>query len=750
MKKQSEYYTHGEEALRAAIDEVASQLAVGVDSRFDFTVKAGVADETLDKLAMLINFVVEAARRALSDLREKNERLSELDRLKSAFLANVSHELRTPLALVLGPTEKWLASPSTTGEERQDLEVVRRNARGLLKTVNDLLDVSKLEAGKVAPRYASIDLALVVRQTSSLFECLARERGVAYTVDAPGALVAEIDRQMIEKVLANLLSNAFKFGPEAGRVWCALEAGGGTAVLRVQDNGPGIPKGMRERIFERFVRVEDDRTSRRGGTGLGLAIVKEMVELHRGAIEVVDPPGGGTLFVVTLPLRAPSEAVVWPDEAPAAPAATEVAEQAHAAVCALPAGDLPISDSGAERGLVLVVEDNPEMSRFIAEALRGEYGVVLAFDGRQGLARAVEHRPDLILSDVMMPEMSGDRMLAELRRLPELAGVPIVFLTAKADDELRVRLLAEGADDYVMKPFMAEELRARVRNLVTAKRSRDILQAELHSATVDLAQLAREVTLERHALEEALEEARASRDEVKRLLQIRDELISVAGHELRAPLTPLHLQRQLLQRLMASPDVPQAEKEKKIAHYLEVTRRQLQILTSLVDTLMDLSRIRQGTFAIDAEPEVDLGTLVREVVESYRPQWEAAGSRVLLETDGAPKGRWDRLRLGQVAANLLSNAIKYGKGNPIEVSVSGDERGSRVVVRDHGIGIPREDRARIFNRFERSAPIKSFGGLGLGLYITRRIVDAHGGVIHVESEPGKGSTFTVELPPAPS
>src|SRR5215813_13331021 len=229
--KQSDYYTRGEMTLRAGIDDIASQLGITVDGNFDFTVRALMADETLDKLAMLINFVIEAARRALTELKDRNARLAELDHVKSIFLANISHELRTPLALILGPTEKWLSSGDLTEEQHRDLDVVMRNARSLLKVVNDLLDVSKLEAGKLSPEYARVDLSKIVRLTCSLFEGIARERNVDYSVEVSPTLMAEVDPEMIQRVLLNLLSNAFKFGAAGGVLSCVLESEGDNAVL---------------------------------------------------------------------------------------------------------------------------------------------------------------------------------------------------------------------------------------------------------------------------------------------------------------------------------------------------------------------------------------------------------------------------------------------------------------------------------------------------------------------------------------
>src|SRR5262245_27538308 len=744
--RQSSYYTHGEMTLRAGIDEIASQLGITVDGNFDFTVRASLADETLDKLTMLINFVVEAARRALSELKDRNARLAELDHMKSVFLANISHELRTPLALILGPTEKWLSSRDLGEEQRRDLDVVMRNARSLLKTVNDLLDVSKLEAGKLTPRYSRVDLSKIVRLTCSLFEGIARERNVDYSVEVPPALMAEVDPEMIQRILLNLLSNAFKFGAVGGRISCRLETVGTNVVLQVRDNGPGIPIEMRERIFERFRQVEGESTRRHGGTGLGLAIVKEFVELHHGSICETTPVGGGALFLVTLPLKAPADAAVasaLAQEFAPTGSSSSVLEELKTSKLRIEA-DRPDT---IKRGTILVVEDNPDMNQFIVDTLCGEYDVISAFDGKEGLEKTLKHKPDLVLSDIMMPEVGGEEMVSEIRRRPELSGVGIILLTAKADEEVRVRLLRAGAHDFVTKPFLREEVKARVRNIMSGKRTRDLLKRELQTSQEDLEELAQEVSLRRHELEKSIEEARASRDEVQRLLQLRDEFISIAGHELKTPLTPLCLQRHMIQKILQTRDLPPDVKEQKLEAYLEMSKRQIDALTKLVEALLDVSQIRLGRFCVKPDTNVDLFNLVREVVERYRPQWEMAHSPVKVELLGeSPKGRWDSLRMEQAISNLLNNAIKYGSGKPIELTISSDRSGARISIQDSGSGISKADQARIFNRFERAGSIGSYGGLGLGLYITRQIVAAHAGSISIQSEVGKGATFIIDLP----
>src|SRR5262245_38028621 len=374
-----------------------------------------MADETLDKLAMLINFVVEAARRALSELKDRNARLAELDHMKSIFLANISHELRTPLALILGPTEKWLNSGDLSEEQSRDLDVVMRNARSLLKTVNDLLDVSKLEAGKLTPEYARVDLSEIVRRTCWLFEGIARDRNVDYSVEVPNAVIAEIDAEMIQRVLLNLLSNAFKFGAAGGVISCVLESEGNNAILQVQDKGPGIPMEMRDRIFERFIQVEGEVTRKHGGTGLGLAIVKEFVELHHGSIHETTPVGGGALFRVTLPLLAPADLPVGETarcEYGPADASLSLLEELRRPKRPVEAA----APASGKLGTVLVVEDNPEMNQFIVDTLRDEYHVISALDGREGLEKTLKYKPDVVLSDIMMPEVGGEEMVSEIRR----------------------------------------------------------------------------------------------------------------------------------------------------------------------------------------------------------------------------------------------------------------------------------------------------------------------------------------------
>lgn len=429
------------------------------------------------------------------ELQQLLDRVKELDEVKSQFFANVSHELRTPLALIMGPVEKILAEGDYLPvAHRQSLSVVRRNAATLLKQVNDLLDISKLDAGKMAARYVETDLAHLLRLIGGHFDALALERGITFMASAPETMVVQVDPDKVERVLLNLLSNAFKFTPAHGRVVMSLRLGesGKTAVLSVQDSGPGVKKEDRELIFERFRQSDGGSNRQFGGTGLGLSIAGEFVALHGGTISVSEAPGTGALFQVELPTHAPAGHTVCLPQAAAAEAdelgaiVKGTLEELRPVAPARSAARQGTT-THAGRPTVLVVEDNHELNRFIVETLSTEFDVASACNGEEGLAQIKELRPDLVVTDIMMPKVSGDQMIAAMRSNPEFDRIPVIVLSAKADDELRVRLLERGAQDHVTKPFSGVELMTRVRNLVTMKRTQDQLAAavarlELQSA----------------------------------------------------------------------------------------------------------------------------------------------------------------------------------------------------------------------------------------------------------------------------
>ena len=459
-------------------------------------------------------------KRAEAEIARKNEdlqrlldRVRELDRLKSDFFANVSHELRTPLALIHGPAQFILSTGNNlTDLQRHDLAVIQRNASTLLRHVNDLLDLSKLDAGQHTVEYARVDLARQVRAGAAHFDALAPQRSLSYVITAPDTLQAEVDPDKFDRIVLNLLSNAFKFTPPGGRIRCGLEViGSDRVLLSVQDSGPGVKPEMQATIFERFRQGQTGTTREFGGTGLGLAIVKEFVDLHSGSISVSNAPGGGALFQVELPRYAPVGTYVFQSESELsstpAPGFCEVVEDSPQQEIA---EDMSVGEKAPGRPRIIVVEDNAEMRRFIIRILGNDYQIIAAADGEEAIARAAEEVPDLVVTDLMMPKMGGDRLVAEMRARPSLALVPVIVLSAKADEELRVRLLSESVQDYVVKPFSAPELRARVRNQVALKQMRDLLKTELESQSTDVAELSRQLRESRAALERSLESQRES------------------------------------------------------------------------------------------------------------------------------------------------------------------------------------------------------------------------------------------------
>ncbi|HVJ94999.1 MAG TPA: response regulator, partial [Labilithrix sp.] len=421
---------------------------------------------------------LESGRRGNMLLRRANEEVSRLyeqtkhsDELRAQIFAGVTHELRTPLTLVLGPAERLCIAPGLDTAFRKEAELIARNARTLLHYVDDLIEVTKLEAGSVAPEYAESDVARISRFVASFFEVAARAKHMSFVLDVPPSLRAEVDPERLERVLLNILSNAFKFTPEHGRVRFGLreDEAHERIVFEVADSGPGIPVDKRQAVFDAYVQLEG-RTSRRfAGTGLGLTIARELVELQRGHIEISDAPEGGTLFRVDLPLRASPGTRVEPSDDRSGVGMAEarsLAEEVRPLPC------VPEALSGrSDAPIVLVVEDNPDMNEVLCECLRSDFRVARAFDGKEALRSALELAPDLVITDVMMPEMNGEELVRAMRARPELAATPIIVLTAVADEEARVRFLREGARDYVTKPFRMEELRARATSAIADRRA---------------------------------------------------------------------------------------------------------------------------------------------------------------------------------------------------------------------------------------------------------------------------------------
>lgn len=416
-------------------------------------------------------------------LRASETRLKELDTLKSQFFANVSHELRTPLSLIIGPASQILRDQSLTEDVRANLNVILRNAETLLKHVNDLLDVARMEENKLKPMLVAGDLSKTLKFLMANFDSVAREKKIIFGSEMPPALTLQFDPNMISRVILNLLGNAFKFTPENGTIDVRLKEEKKVVTLEVEDSGPGIPPEYREIVFERFRQLDGGSARKFGGTGLGLSIAKEFVLLHGGSIRISDGKNGGAKFVVTLPCKTADMEVPFQPSAelkqiPVSAYVDRPNESVSVSKDKIASAKADAHDKKSLATTVLVVEDNRDLNLFLVGLLGSRYKVETAFDGEEGLKKALQFKPDLIVSDVMMPKMSGDDMLRELRKHPELDSTNVMLLTAKADDMSKLRLLEEGAQDYIVKPFLPEELLARANNLVMLKKAQDISNVE--------------------------------------------------------------------------------------------------------------------------------------------------------------------------------------------------------------------------------------------------------------------------------
>ena len=407
---------------------------------------------------------------AFAQERRRAEALAALDRAKTAFFSNVSHEFRTPLTLMLGPLEELLAE--APAGEREALALVHRNARRLLKLVNALLDFSRVEAGRATPHFRVVDLARLTSGLAEAFRPLMARGNLRFDVDcAPLSRPVAVDREQWEKIVFNLLSNAFKF-TIAGGVSVRLREDGDGALLEVADTGSGIAPSELEKLFERFHRVRDAGGRSFEGTGIGLALVRELVTAHGGEIAVASELGRGTTFSVRLPFAA-SDAPASDDGDIATDATPWLAELESAE----PAP--PVAITGGTRPNVLLVDDNADMRAYLRKLLANEYELDEAADGEAALGRITARRPDLVLTDMMMPRLDGAGLIAAIRADPTLHLVPVIVLSARAGEEAQVEGLQTGADDYLVKPFSARELKARVAaQIALSKLRRELVDHE--------------------------------------------------------------------------------------------------------------------------------------------------------------------------------------------------------------------------------------------------------------------------------
>lgn len=692
------------------------------------------------------NSQLEERKRQLEDrkteLEESNLKLRELDETKSRFFANVSHELRTPLTLLIAPVETFMARKKELSDEEANelLATMHSNAMRLLKLINDLLDLVRLESGTIQIRRAPLALEEFVRGLGNAVTGVAKDKRIQLKVECePGLGRVQADKDKLERICLNLLFNALKFTPAGGTVSLHATKEESWLRLEVRDTGVGIAPEDLGQIFSRFWQADTSSQRKYQGMGIGLSLVKEIAEAHGGSVAVASERGKGTTMTVLLPYEEADEVEVEAEEVPGElePAAekewiSDLYRRAEMfpAMTSLQASLKPVEVGVGLRGKkpkLLIADDEPDMLRFLRNQLSSQFEVLEAVDGHQAVVKAAQFLPEIILSDMMMPEKDGLQVCRELREKASTKNIPIVLLTARADEKTKIDCLLAGASDFLAKPFSLTELSVRLKNL-----------ADSHNYQ-------RELLAQKLRLEAALEQIK----ETEAMLVRNEKLASLgrlsAGliHEIN---NPLNYAKQGLY-VLRSTAAQLVESER--AEYMETLSDIENGVDRVARIIADLRGFSRTTH--------EMGALfhLRPAVETTLRFFSAAfkeGVAVEVEISDVIEVRGDRNQFVQVLINLIQNALDamsektYPEdgGRTLCLHATQDEYATRLHVRDNGPGIPPDIQQQIFDPFFTTKDVGS--GMGLGLSICHQIIAEHGGRILLESVPGEFCEFVLEFP----
>ena len=669
-----------------------------------------------DELALALSNSVGSAL-AQEELRRRAEQLSALDRARTAFFSDVSHEFRTPLTLLAGPLEDELAEREAPlpPARRDRLQTAHRNTLRLIKLVNSLLDFSRIEAGRATVRYQATQLGTLTSELASMFRS-AIER-VGLTLEVRVEAVPEpvfVDREMWEKIVLNLMSNAFKYTIEGG-IRVQLSCLPATVELSVADTGIGIPSSERPRLFERFHRVPGAPSRTREGSGIGLALVRELARLHGGEVTVTSEVGKGSTFTVSIPRgRAHLAAELIDADASPSPAGAGVAAYVQEALHWPESRVAPSSSrgealSGSEpkvewtpRAKVLLADDNADLRDYVTRLLEPNYQVVAVPDGEAALELVPSFAPDLVLTDVMMPRLGGIGLLRALRADVHTRQLPVILLSARTEEEAEVDSGERGPDDYLVKPFSARELIARVRTHLALSRVR--------------------------------------RERIEQLEQANQELEAFSysvSHDLRTPLRAIDgFSNAILKR-----KAQQLDDEGR--QYLTRVRKATARMGELIDELLRLSRVSRASLV---RQRVQLGALADKVAAALHEQHPA--HPVHFSADPDIEAYADPRLLQIVLENLFDNSWKFtSRRSDARVHFGQVARAAlpTYFVQDNGAGFDQNFVHRLFQPFQRLHAESDFSGTGIGLAIVHRIIVRHGGRIWAESSANTGATFYFTL-----
>lgn len=639
--------------------------------------------------------------RRSQELQSANKSLRETERIKNEFFANVSHELRTPLSLILAPVESILLDKRSglSPNNIQMLETVHNNSVRLLQMVNSLLDFSKFEAGKMKVELESTNIGDLIQAILKDFEPSALEKNIRIHHEIPSSdLNVLIDRYLFERIVFNLLSNALKFTPKDGNISVIVTYSEDQLFLSVQDSGIGISEADQRIIFKKFQQAEGSTTRRFGGTGLGLAMVKDFSELLGGSVEVSSKLGLGSKFNVTIPAQK-----VEPDEKGTSSKIFSHSPQ-YSSLEISNAADYNFSD----KPKVLICEDNEDLSNYIYSLLSPFYRVKSAKNGKEGLKLVYFWEPDLVLSDVMMPEMDGLQLCKEIKADPKISKTTVVLLTALTHREAMLKGWEAKADEYLCKPFHPEELMVRMKSLLT-------------------------IAEDRKKNLEALEQKNFELEFANAELEAFSYSVS---HDLRAPLRAIQGYTQMI--LEDHSSVLDVEGIRFLNVLIESAKR----MENLIDNLLEFSKVGKKELK---DSTFDLTEVAQTVASQIKDQTDHNAEIIV---HPLAKVTTDRDMMSYVFQNLISNAVKYSakKEKPkVEIGVTDTEKGKTFFVKDNGAGFDMKYYNRLFGVFQRLHRQDEFEGTGVGLAIVQRIVTRYKGSVWAEGKPGEGASFFFTL-----
>ena len=657
------------------------------------------------------------------------DKLEKLDSAKSRFFANISHELRTPLTLIISPLQglRSLITKDSDSRTAETLDLMYGNCLRLLALINDLLDLVRLEDGKLDLKFEAVDLHILLPGLVNSVKSVADRSDIdlAVNVKEKSPLYVNGDKDRLGKIFLNLLFNAIKFTPKGGNILVSTSRLDETALIEIKDTGIGIAEEKLELIFNRFWQETTDSNGEKKGTGIGLSLVKELIDLHRGQVKVKSQKGQGTTFSVELPLSRTLKPSARQDKKEDHWLSELYQEAQYFQGHTLNAESLTsqVGEGKKYKDSLLIVEDEPDMMRFLAQELDEHYCIFKATDGEMGVEMALKHNPQLILTDLMLPKVDGITLCRRLKASPSLLPNKIILLTARAEDQAKISALQAGADDFLSKPFSVIELKTRLANL--------LLNSKLE----------RELQIQNQTLETTLVHLKNAESQL-----IQTERLSALGnlasgimHEINNPinfmLTAIHCLKSQL------PDSGE--------DVLETVQDIKEGLERVRDIIVDLKGFAyEGKSG--SKTECEPNAIYRIAKRLLGHQIDSSLS-IEVDIDSEVSVIGNQNQLVQLLVNLLQNSIfatkdnaDLGKNRQLKLKMFSENNEFVMIVRDNGSGITKEDQAKIFDPFFTTKDADE--GTGLGLSISHTIVVKHGGTIDVSSKPSEFTEFKIRLP----